>query len=123
MKKYLLSLLFSAALVSSMRAVPATAAGLGFTTSQAQFESGDSITIREVLSTSAGLNIGDTVVVRGDYTLQSRSAASLVIQLTSSAPSAGPALATSHVDVAAGTGTFELEYLILQTGALHVTFY
>lgn len=95
-----------------------------FATSQAKFEGGDSITLLEVLASSPRLEPGDTVVVRGQYSLQSRSQAVLMISLTVNAPGATePVSALSRMTVDAGPGGFELAYVIRQPGALHVTFY
>jgi hypothetical protein len=82
-------------------------------TSRVQFDAGDSITIREVLATSATLGTGETVLVRGDYTLQSRERAriSLFTSATGSVP-------TVNKEVAAGAGTFELQYNITIAGQL-----
>src|SRR5689334_10881097 len=47
------------------------------------FATNDSIVIREVLATSPQMKVGDTVVVRGEYRLGSRSEASLGLFVTS----------------------------------------
>jgi hypothetical protein len=86
-----------------------------------QFTPGDSITIQEVLATSPNFGVGDTVVVRGTYTLRSRESAFIQIQLTSS--ESGPPYSPPRKDITAGSGTYELEYVIQQAGSLHVTFY
>jgi hypothetical protein len=121
MKKLLLvlPLLFAALL----RGAPAGLSSIPFSTSQAQFASGDSITIQEVLASSPRLEVGDFVVVRGQYRLGSRESASLQIQLTTSTAGPSGSLPTSRLNVNAGSGAFELEYQILQVGSLHVTFY
>jgi hypothetical protein len=103
-------------------ALPGGAAPLAFTTSQAQFAAGDNITIREVLATSSALTPGTIVVVRGSYTLGSRSDARLMVSLTASGPAA-PTAPASWTDVTAGSGNFELEFAITLNGTLHVTFY
>lgn len=122
MRNHLLGLLLVLALVPWLRALPAGASPLAFTTSQVQFAAGDNITIREVLATSSSLTPGTTVVVRGSYTLGSRSDARLMVSLTASGPAA-PTSPASWTDVAAGSGNFELEFAITLNGTLHVTFY
>lgn len=121
MKKPLLGLLLPLALASLLHGQPAGLSSIPFTTSQVQFVAGDSITIQEVFASSSSLTPGNTVVVRGTYTLQSRASAYIQIQLTSSEP--GPAYSPPRKDITAGSGTFELEYAIQQVGSLHVTFY
>lgn len=123
MKKLLLALLLPLALGSLLRGAAAGLPSISFTTSQAQFAAGDSITIREVLASSSTLGPGTTLVVRGDYTLQSRDSALLAINLTSSQNSQTSGLATSRKQITAGSGTFELEFLVQAVGTVHVTFY
>jgi hypothetical protein len=95
-----------------------------FATSRNQFETGDSITIQQVLSSSSGMQPGDTVVVRGEYHLQSRATALLMISLTVNAPGVTETVvSTSRKDIAAGSGTFELAYEVRQPGSLHLSFY
>ena len=57
-----------------------------FKITRQQFEAGDSIVLRQVLSTSSALKVGDTVVGRGQYRLESHSRATLGLFLTMSAP-------------------------------------
>jgi hypothetical protein len=95
-----------------------------FETSKAQFAGGDSITIQEVLSSSPALAAGDTVRVRGVYTLQSAASALLAISLTVNVPGVVTATSpSSRTTINGGSGTFDLAYQLDQPGALHVTFY
>ena len=89
-----------------------------------QFEAGDSIVIQEVRATSPQLKIGDTVVVRGQYRLQSKPKAKVGLHLTSRGPS-GPTrvLPEQQVEIAAGSGSFELKHVVAKAGDLHVSFY
>jgi hypothetical protein len=67
---------------------------------------------------------GDSVVVRGQFNLQSRAQATVMVSLTVNAPGVStPVAPSAYVDVNAGSGTFELAYEITQPGSLHVTFY
>src|SRR3954470_18072726 len=120
MKKLILGLFLPFALASLVHGAAALSS-VPFATSQAQFASGDSITIQEVLATSPDFGVGDTVVVRGTYTLRSQPSAFIQIQLTSSV--SGPPYSPPFKNITAGSGTFELEYVIQQVGSLHVTFY
>lgn len=95
-----------------------------FSTSRAQFAAGDGITLETVLASSPRMKPGDTVVVRGRYALQSRTAAELMVSLTENAAGFRRVVSPSaHMTVSVGTGTFELAYQIQQPGALHVSFY
>ena len=124
MKKLLLCIVLPFALASLLRSAPAGLASIPFSTSRAQFETGDSITILEVLASSPSLQTGDFVVVKGEYRLQSRENAVIAVNITAN-ESVGPqpVLTTSRKQIAAGTGTFELECDIRYAGSLHVTFY
>ncbi len=84
-----------------------------FFTTQSKFAGGDFITIQEVLATSPYLQPGDTVLVRGQYTLQSSAQALLMISLTANAPGFRESVApNSRKDIVAGSGTFELAYAV-----------
>lgn len=125
MKKLILSLLLSFTALPFIHGAATGLPAINFTTSQAQFAIGDSITIKEVFATSTAFAPGDTVVVRGDYTLQSREAAVLGISLTVSASSGSgltPIDPSWRKSITAGSGTFEFEYKISQVGTLHVSF-
>jgi hypothetical protein len=99
-------------------------AAVAFATSRAQFDAGDAITIREVLATSPRMEPGDTVLVRGDYRLQSRDKAMLLLTLSANAPGfVETTSSSSRQDIGFGSGTFELAYEIKQPGALHVSLY
>ena len=89
-----------------------------------KFESGDSITIEEVVASSPQLKIGDTVIVRGKYNLQSKPKASLGLFLTSKGPSAPtPIEPHQQQNIEAGLGSFELKHVIRIEGDLHISFY
>ena len=122
MKKFLLSLLLSLALIARLHAATTGLSSIPFSTSQAQFVAGDVITIQEVLATSPNLVPGTTVVVRGTYTLQSQASAVLSISLTTTTAVSQPVQPAARTTVSAGTGVFELEYAIQLNGTLHVTF-
>lgn len=124
MKNQILGLLLSLGLGSLLHGTPAGVASIPFTTSQAQFTAGDNLTIQEVLATSPNLAVGDTVVVRGTYALQSRASALLMVTVSASVAGASqPSAAAAQKNISAGSGAFELEIEIRVAGSLHVTFY
>lgn len=95
---------------------------LGCATSQ--FNRGDAIVIDEIQPSLKTLKVGQTIVVRGHYSLASRPRARLMISLTtyrSGAPTRVSPL--SQREVSAGSGSFELEYEVRDAGALHISFY
>ena len=97
---------------------------VSFAVSSEQFIEGDAIVIREVVSTSGDLRLGDKVVVRGDYQLQSHAKAALCLFITTRGPSRATAvLPQQRVEVAAGRGHFELQHELHDAGALHISFY
>ncbi len=120
--KKLLGLVLSLALATLLQGAAAGLTSVPFTTSQAQFTSGDSITIQEVLAASPGLALGDTFVVRGTYTFQSAAAATLAISLTTTEPVGVPYQATATKQIGAGSGTFEMEYTVRFAGSIYIAF-
>lgn len=122
MKKSLLSPLLALAFTAVLHAAPAGLTSITFTTSQAQFAAGDSITIQEVLATSPSLGVGETFVIRGTYTLQSQAAANLGISLTTTEPVSVPNQPTARRSITAGTGTFEMEYTAQFAGSIYIAF-
>lgn len=97
---------------------------IAFRMTNPKFEPGDSITIREVTASSPDLKVGDTVIVRGSFRLQSRPTASLGLSLTTIGPSAATVVAAhQRQKIEAGSGIFELKHVIPADGMLHVSFY
>jgi hypothetical protein len=123
MKK--LSLLFSGICFAALVGYAATGLReIAFKITNQQFEAGDSIVVEQVMATSPELKIGDTVVVRGRYSLQSRPQAALGFFLSTKGPSGPtPISPKQKKEIAAGTGTFELEHVVPADGSLHVSFY
>ena len=123
MKKFLIALLSSLVFGSWLHAQSSALASIPFGTSQAQFTGGDSITIQTVLASSPALAVGDTVVVRGTYSLQTQASANLGLSITTSSPTPYTLPSSSRQSIAAGSGSFELQIVIPVTGTYHVTFY
>jgi hypothetical protein len=116
-----------------MLAVVALAAALGAGPAQESvqvalgpkaFRDGDVIEITDVTATSAKLEQGDTVTVRGRVRLDSRSAATLSLYLTQTE---GDGLeetdAAQLKEIGRGLTTFELKATIKHRGALHLSLY
>jgi hypothetical protein len=88
-----------------------------------EFHRGDAIVLDEVSPGPGKLKIGDVVRLRGHYTLESQAQATIMVSLTTS-ESHGPVRVSpkSRAVVDAGSGSFELEYEITDSGVLHVSF-
>jgi hypothetical protein len=100
-----------------LRAIP-------FTVASQSFENGDSLIVEQVLSSSPELRLGDKVVIRGRYRLDSRPMAVLGLHITTTEQiGPTPVSPKQRMEVASGTGTFELEHEIAYPGSLHVSFY
>ena len=89
-----------------------------------EFHRRDSIVIDEVSPRPEKLKIGDVVLLRGHYTLESQPNANLMISLTTRGSGSRTRVSPrSRTVVDAGSGRFELEYEIRDSGVLHVSFY
>lgn len=88
------------------------------------FRDGDSIKIEEVKATSTKFKVGETVTVKGSYTLKSRKEANLSIILTQSeGDGESKILPGQQYEVREGEGDFEVTIKIRHEGYLHLTFY
>lgn len=88
------------------------------------FRDGDLIEIIEVQATSAKLEQGDSISVRGRLRLASHDKAQLGLYLTQTTGDGGAETErTQWTDVKRGRGDFELKITIAQRGFLHLTFY
>ena len=91
---------------------------------QRDFAWGDAIEITELWATSAKLAVGDEVIVRGRYRLQSQEQAMLALFVTASGPGgSGRVSPTQRQAVERGTGEFDLSCEIRAAGKLHLSFY
>jgi RNA polymerase sigma factor (sigma-70 family) len=85
------------------------------------FQDGDGIEITGVRATSARLEQGDSLIVRGRFLLGSRDSAQLCLSVTQhEGDGLGP---STEMQVKRGKGDFELKATIENRGSLHVTFY
>ena len=94
-----------------------------FTIGPNKFPPGDKVTIKEVYATLGTFGKGDTVTVKGTYTLASRKEAIMGFYVTQDAndpPSFAPA---TQISIKAGSASFELTHQIVCRGHLHISFY
>ena len=88
------------------------------------FRDGDVIEITDVTATSAKLEQGDSVTVRGRVRLDSRNAATLSLYLTQTEGDGLEETDASQLKViSSGLTTFELKTTIKHKGALHLSLY
>lgn len=87
------------------------------------FPHGDDIAIQEVWSERGTLELGDTVIVRGTYTLKSRSIATLLFSITHDGRKGPQPGCTLERPAQSGTVPFELELPVGAEGHLHLGFY
>ena len=101
---------------------PAAAGIINVVLGPSAFAKGDNIDIQEVRSERGTLAAGDTVTVKGTYTLSSHSAATLLFGLTADAQ-APQNEAILQRRIQAGTVPFEMKLPIMTDGHLHLGFY
>lgn len=88
------------------------------------FRDGDVIEITDVRATSARLEQGDSVTVRGRFRLESHDEAQLSLYLTQTEGDGVEETDPGQiVRVQKGRGEFELKTTIKHRGALHLTYY
>lgn len=119
--RILIAVVFAAAAtVVALAAAPLMEVAVAF--GAPDFRRGDSIVIEQVLSTSPKLEIGDTVVIRGRYTLASQDRAKLGISLART-ESRGPVRISpaANKHVTRGSSDFELRYEVQHVGCLNVS--
>ena len=88
-----------------------------------KFAKGDKIVIEEVWSKLGSLEVGDTVTVKGTYTLTSHYIATLLFSITQDASRGFQGGCTLERPIRAGTAPFELELPVAVYGHLHIGFY
>ena len=91
-----------------------------------KFATGDGITIAEVSSEKGTLAAGDTITVKGTYTLASQKNARLLLSVTRDAkqvPLPEQGMGSVHKTINAGTGEYEMTISIPQDGWLHLGLY
>lgn len=88
------------------------------------FREGDSITIKAVKASSSKFQVGDTVTVKGSYTLESHEKGKLSLFVTQTeGDGRSQILPEQQFEVSQGKGDFEVSLHIRHTGYLHLTFY
>lgn len=88
------------------------------------FRDGDSIKIEEVKASSSKFEIGESVRVKGTYTLESHPDAKICIFVTQTeGDGKSKILPGQQLEIMKGEGAFELSIDIKHEGYLHVTFY
>jgi hypothetical protein len=83
----------------------------------------DSIVIEDVRSELGSMANGDTVIVKGTYTLHSHPTATLLFGVTKISRNRGQGSATTERMIRAGTAQFEWELPITCDGYLHLGLY
>ncbi len=122
--KTLLWLVLGLTITACLGAAGPELSDVSFVLGSKKFKDGDAIFIHQVRATSPKLEIGDTVVVRGRFDLQSKEKATLALYLTQTEGDGEERVSpTQRMEIKKGTGAFELVYEIKHTGALHLTFY
>ena len=94
-----------------------------FATEPQNFAKRDKIVIQEVWSELGTLAKGDTVRVKGTYTLASRRTATLLFSITHASRDDAQGGCTMGRPIRAGTVPFELELPVAVEGRLHIGFY
>ena len=85
---------------------------------------GDAISLTEVSASSTNFAVGDTVRVKGAYTLASRPQARLALYVTATkGDGRGPVQPEQWQKIEKGSGEFTLSQTIDDHGCLHLTFY
>ena len=91
-----------------------------------KFADGDSITIAEVSSEKGTLTTGDTITVKGTYTLTSQKNAYLLLSVTQDTTKIPPSKekkGTTQKTIDAGTGKYEMTINIPRDGWVHLGLY
>ena len=105
-------------------ATPDLPRAVRFKLGDANFASGDNITITRMRGTTETIATGGTYCVEGTYTLASRDEADLAFFSTSIAASGpSPIDPKQHVRIKKGTGSFRLVKTLKEDGYLHLSFY
>ena len=97
---------------------------VGYKVGPQLFRDGDSIEIKEVKASSSSFEIGETVTVRGNYTLESHPDAKISIFVTQTeGDGKSEILPGQQLRIKEGNREFELSVKIQHEGYLHITFY
>jgi hypothetical protein len=111
-------------LTSAAVAAPPVQESISVVLGPKAYRDGDVIEITDVTATSANLEQGDSITVRGRVRLESRSSASLCLLLTQTEGSGLEETDPGQsLNVARGQTPFELKATIKHRGVLHLTLY
>lgn len=89
-----------------------------------EFREGDGIVLERVSGDRSTLEVGGTYTVEGTYRLATEDEASLLLSITTRAPTGSkPIPEGASMRVSGGEGTFSLTVPIEEAGYPHVTFY
>ncbi len=91
--------------------------------SQRDFAPGDDIVVQQVLASTSKPAVGDKIIVRGTYRLQSAPDAKLLLTLSTTQFVRVPTLPAQTQQVTGGSGEFEVTIQPLVAGTLHLSFY
>jgi hypothetical protein len=94
-----------------------------FELGDAEFATGDKITILSMRGTSETLRVGETYCVEGAYTLASAENADVALFATTRSNVSAPTERSQIVRIEKGTGSFRLIKTMREEGYLHVSFY
>jgi len=122
--KTLLRLLACFCVITCVASASAALSPVSFVLGKQSFKPGDAIVIDQVLATSARLEVGTKLLVRGHYTLASCDKANVGLYLTHRSPAGADASTRSQTArLEQASGTFELSCDITYAGDPHVSLY
>jgi hypothetical protein len=125
LNRLLAVLMIAVALVDNTTAqnTPELPYAVPFELGDAEFATGDNITLTQLRGTSDVIGVGQTYCAEGTYTLNSRDEADLSFFATTIKPTRTLIDPKQTVRIKRGTGTFRLTKTMAEDGYLHVTFY
>src|SRR4051812_23100244 len=122
--KTILRLLVGLGFAACVASVRAELSPIAFVVGSQQFQSGDAITIDQVLASSPSLEVGTRITVRGHYQVASSAKARLGLFVTHRGPAGTDRSDAAQVaTVQTASGSFELSCEITYEGDPHVSFY
>jgi hypothetical protein len=118
------AILLTLALATQLLGAPPQQESVSVVLGPKAYRDGDAIEITDITCTSANLEQGDSVTVRGRVRLDSQQSANLCLFLTQTESSGHSEIDAGQLkNVTRGITSFELSILVKHRGALHVTLY